>query len=647
MSASALTFFWQTTLAVSVLTAIILLIRRPVATAFGAKAAYALWAFPALRLVMPPLPAGWSLFGLVAPAKPATEPAVMTFTDGAHSVSLSAPTSGDVVFAPPMPPAVPVPYEPSLFEGTAAQIASVAGPALLAAWLAGAIGTFALGLYRQWVFMRVVKREMTPASLAIQTEALEACQTLGLDRRRIEIATSYISSSPLVTGLARPVVLLPAWFESDYSPVERRVALMHELAHVKRRDLWALQLSAMVQALQWFNPLVHYALRAFRSDQEAACDADVLGVGTATPHEYGATLVKAVRRTRPVREPALAASLPLTHSLTERLKIMRNPLPTDRRRKLGAALTASVGAVALIASAGSMSASAHPHELDDEDEARLERHFIFHDGDEERVILLTDPMEKVEIDLRQIEDLTEMITEDTVGMEALIAENVAVISTDVATVVADMAGQMTFTLDDGTTVIGLPGEIGHFVAQVTRLAEDGSINDDEIDRLTDEFEERVEAWADELEARIELAAPHWEARIEAEADRWGEAFEARMEAFEARIEARSDSIERHAERIEAAGELVEELVEECEDVDGFEVVTLTDDETGETHKAICLRGDGDLTTSEILSEARASGELSEAELKRLQRKLKKADNVSWSYSYSIETSPELEGADDD
>ena len=46
---------------------------------------------------------------------------------------------------------------------------------------------------------------------------------------------------PVVTGLFRPAVVLPAWFAQDYSRTEARAAIAHELTHVKRGDLWALQ----------------------------------------------------------------------------------------------------------------------------------------------------------------------------------------------------------------------------------------------------------------------------------------------------------------------------------------------------------------------------------------------------------------------
>jgi hypothetical protein len=71
------TYIVQTTFAVTLLIGAVLLVRRPFATAFGAKAAYALWAIPFLRLIMPPMPANWTLFGLLTRPDTATPETVI------------------------------------------------------------------------------------------------------------------------------------------------------------------------------------------------------------------------------------------------------------------------------------------------------------------------------------------------------------------------------------------------------------------------------------------------------------------------------------------------------------------------------------------------------------------------------------------
>ncbi|MEL7130582.1 MAG: M56 family metallopeptidase [Pseudomonadota bacterium] len=307
----------QTTIAVSALIVLVLFIRRPFAARFGAKAAYALWLLPAVRLVLPPLPPGWSLFGPIMGDSGAAVGAVAT----PSAIISSNPTlpatfigNGEPsISAPPVAEAPPslASSEAGLASGTGwfEAVASFAMPSLLVAWVLGALLMFGWSVYRQTLFAQIISWEAEPASLATQTEVVELCQKIGLDPRRVSIRSSFISDGPLVAGLLHPIILLPAWFEEDYTREERVAAILHELTHVKRHDLWALQAATCLLCLQWFNPLAHRAMAAFRSDQEASCDADVLRAGVSSPHAYGATLVKAVRKSRPVAEPKFAHSL--------------------------------------------------------------------------------------------------------------------------------------------------------------------------------------------------------------------------------------------------------------------------------------------------------------------------------------------------
>jgi beta-lactamase regulating signal transducer with metallopeptidase domain len=93
----------------------------------------------------------------------------------------------------------------------------------------------------------------------VVTLAKETQMQLGLTKCNIAIKTSLLSSGPLVTGLIRPTVLLPEWFEDDYTITEQRFALMHEMMHVKRGDIFALYAANLALALQWFNPLAWLA----------------------------------------------------------------------------------------------------------------------------------------------------------------------------------------------------------------------------------------------------------------------------------------------------------------------------------------------------------------------------------------------------
>ncbi|MEO1188683.1 MAG: M56 family metallopeptidase, partial [Pseudomonadota bacterium] len=371
-----------TTLAVGLLVLLVLVIRKPFAKRFGAKAAYLLWALPLARFVTPPLPGNWSLAGLLGFSRPAPTPngaSDQTFTVANEFVAAPVET----VWVAPVesaelgaaPPALPTFEEISITASPAAttEVAAPAGTSLLEAtlaqapliltcvWITGVVLWLGRSIYQQRQFLELIAADSEPAEPATVAETTRIAKQLGI-KRVPDVRASLLCSGPLVTGLTKPVILLPMWFEEDYEAAERRDALVHELMHLKRRDLWAFQAARIVAATQWFNPLAYMALRAFRTDQEAACDADVIARAKLSPAAYGRTLVKAARLARPSDRRIAAASLTLAHPIKERLIMMTHPTPTLRSRLMGGTLAVALGAGAIFATASCTSSVAQ--ELD-------------------------------------------------------------------------------------------------------------------------------------------------------------------------------------------------------------------------------------------------------------------------------------------
>jgi beta-lactamase regulating signal transducer with metallopeptidase domain len=103
-------------------------------------------------------------------------------------------------------------------------------------------------------------------------------------------------SMPIACGVLRPTVVLPA--EADTWPEDRvRVVLLHELAHVRRRDCLTQTVADAVCAVFWFNPLAWMAVRELRRERERACDDMVLSAGMPGP-DYAAHLLEIARAMR-------------------------------------------------------------------------------------------------------------------------------------------------------------------------------------------------------------------------------------------------------------------------------------------------------------------------------------------------------------
>ena len=112
-------------------------------------------------------------------------------------------------------------------------------------------------------------------------------------KRKVRLLRSERTSMPIVYGILRPAVLLPA--EADaWTEERRRMVLLHELTHITRRDCLTQLLAQTACAFYWFNPFVWFAARRLRIEREQACDDYVLSIGTR-PSDYANHLLEIAR----------------------------------------------------------------------------------------------------------------------------------------------------------------------------------------------------------------------------------------------------------------------------------------------------------------------------------------------------------------
>ena len=136
-------------------------------------------------------------------------------------------------------------------------------------------------------------------------------------------------STPAVTGLFRPTLLLP---HEHYDSSDLRYILRHELCHLKRRDMLLKLVLLAANAMHWFNPVVYLMLRQADEDIELACDSAATdGLDRAERAAYSRTLLAAVQ--------SHVRALPATTCFggtVERLKRrITNVLGAQKKRGLG------------------------------------------------------------------------------------------------------------------------------------------------------------------------------------------------------------------------------------------------------------------------------------------------------------------------
>jgi TonB family protein len=126
--------------------------------------------------------------------------------------------------------------------------------------------------------------------------------------RGVEVLESPGAPTAMTIGIFRPVVLLPA--DAREWPVDRlRAVLLHELMHVRRRDLASQAIAQGACCVYWFHPLAWLAGLRLRRERERACDDAVLGRGIAA-HDYAVHLVALVRALRGRRSAGVTMAGP-------------------------------------------------------------------------------------------------------------------------------------------------------------------------------------------------------------------------------------------------------------------------------------------------------------------------------------------------
>ncbi|WP_428409503.1 M56 family metallopeptidase [Hyphococcus sp.] len=315
----------ETSLALSILIVLVLIVRKPFAKAFGARAAYALWLAPAARLFLPELKL---LPAPEAAAPPLVEPAPAIAASGWETVV--APLPSDVEF---------------LSYGF--DWLSLAAGAALFLWAAVAVAWFSFALERQGQYMRARFAASKPASPSVAAMAQAISQELRLARAPQIRINMDDHDGPCLIGLFRPVIFLPASFDTSYAKAEQRLVLAHEIAHVARGDMAATLAALALKSAQWPNPLAHISFSAFRADQEAACDAFVLARCGGAESHYAAAILKSVRREMNAPQAALA----LAHPVKERIMLLKSRKKSPIRLAAGAAAVAVFTTVSLAATA--------------------------------------------------------------------------------------------------------------------------------------------------------------------------------------------------------------------------------------------------------------------------------------------------------
>lgn len=229
---------------------------------------------------------------------------------------------------------------------------------VLAMWSAGLLVSLVRTL-RSWQETNGVVARSTPGSEALHVTVRELSRLLGV-RRAADVRLSTEIESPLITGVRAPVILVPAGRFPLLTDEQQRMALCHELAHMKRGDLWLGCVPAAVERCFFFHPLARLAAREYAFWREAACDEAVLTTLRTSPQSYGRLLLALGVSRQPATFAAAGAAWSFSN-LKRRITMLGHPSSPSRGGRALAAVAVALAVVA-VAPVKAVARSASPGE---------------------------------------------------------------------------------------------------------------------------------------------------------------------------------------------------------------------------------------------------------------------------------------------
>lgn len=208
-----------------------------------------------------------------------------------------------------------------------ADAAGIAAPAIALLWALGA----ALVVIRILAGEMMVRRAIAGS---VQLHPASAWRRLA---PRLDIRAAAIPT-PLVCRIWNPVLLVPAEM-AEWTEDRCRAILLHELAHLRRRDLASNAFSAAATALLWFHPLAWVLAARLRREQELACDDAVLSRGVAA-HAYAELLLHSASQMTARPRFGCAMAAPAAALRTRMAHVLDPRRPRQLARRSAAALSA-------------------------------------------------------------------------------------------------------------------------------------------------------------------------------------------------------------------------------------------------------------------------------------------------------------------
>jgi beta-lactamase regulating signal transducer with metallopeptidase domain/protocatechuate 3,4-dioxygenase beta subunit len=294
----------------------LLRLRRP-------ESRYALYLAALLVMAGCPLATFWIL-GSGWTTTPITQEAASSFPQDSLPPASAAASAAATTNLPATSPAPP-PSEP--------------GPTIWQSWLQSAqwwivlgwaigVGLLGLRLLLGWAWLQRLKYRVEPVPQALREQAERLSQALHLRLPRIQVCRHV--SEAIALGLVRPLILIPASWLTELPPDMLEAVLAHELAHLRRWDLWINLFQRLTEMLLFYHPAVWWLSRRLRIERELCCDSVAVAL-TQNRLRYAETLELVGRLAARATPPHLAVAMNVSRgNLLKRVQHVLNPRSANR-----------------------------------------------------------------------------------------------------------------------------------------------------------------------------------------------------------------------------------------------------------------------------------------------------------------------------
>ena len=287
-----LSMFWQVGLLIAIVAGIDLLIKKWV----WPQVRYALWLLILVKLVLPPT--------LTSPMSFTAE---IPFMAKQAAIKISQPQITPQIIKTITPiELIPAQKTVQPIETiSVTPIVIIPAPAVtplspksyvFIVWLAGA------GLLSGWLIIRLsslrhqhLKDKQSNLPERLEELLVSTARKLGLKKTPQVILTNKVCC-PAVFGVFRPILLMPADKLQNLTTQDAEHIFLHELAHIKRGDLFVHAFYMILQIAYWFNPLLWLIRKNLQNLRELCCDATVARLLREKTAGYRQTLLETARQ---------------------------------------------------------------------------------------------------------------------------------------------------------------------------------------------------------------------------------------------------------------------------------------------------------------------------------------------------------------